>query len=297
MTGTQPLSERLRVAARRCGQVVGVGLPLMFLAVFFAGPMIWMILTSLSSHVVGRPPQLTFTLENFARYLGDAFYLENSLWLTVKLAALSTLIALLIGYPVAYFIAEQPTRRRAGLLILVVVTLWVNVVVRVFGWGVILMDSGVINSLLIGLGLIARPIKLMFSELGVLIGLTQIAIPFIVLPLVGVLSGIDPALREAAYSVGANRWKTFVKVTLPLSMPGVVAGTLIVFTLNASAFAIPAMMGGGRVRMMGLMAYEQAATLGNFPFAAAIAVSLFTLSLLCIVAYLGFLSRALGVGR
>jgi putative spermidine/putrescine transport system permease protein len=251
-----------------------------------------MVLMSVSTQTPGRAPELIFTLGNFIRLLGDPFYLKNTVWLTLRLAVTSTVLALIIGYPIAYFVSGLLGRWRGTMITLVVIPLWVNVVIRTFGWGVILMDSGLVNNALLSLGLISRPVRIMFNQTGVLIGLTQIAIPYIVLPLIGVISAIDPSLKEAAQSVGANRWKAFLKVTFPLSIPGVAAGTLIVFSLNASAFAIPAMMGGGRVRMMGLMAFEQAANLGNFPYAAAIGVALFILSTLSVAAYLVFLGRA-----
>jgi len=277
--------------------LIGLGLPIVFLLLFFLGPLGWMVLMSLSSQTAGQAPTLVFTLGNFVRLLGDPFYLKNTVWLTLKLAFTSTALALMMGYPIAYFASQLPSRWRGVLITLAVVPLWVNVVVRTFGWAVVLMDSGLLNRALMRLGLVDRPVRLMFTETGVLIGLTQIAIPYIVVPLIGVLTAIDPALQEAAQSVGANRWRTFWKVTFPLSIPGVAAGTLIVFSLNASAFAIPAMMGGERVRMMGLMAFQQAAILGNFPYAAAIGVSLFLLSISTILAYTGILARAFGGGR
>jgi len=272
--------------------LIGLGLPILFLALFFFAPLGWMAVMSVSTQAVGRAPEFVFTLGNFIRLLGDPFYLKNTVWLTLRLAFTSTVLSLIIGYPIAYFVSGLTGRWRGAMITLVVVPLWVNVVIRTFGWGVILMDSGLVNSALLALRVISRPVRIMFNETGVLIGLTQIAIPYIVLPLIGVLSAIDPSLKEAAQSVGANRWKAFLKVTFPLSIPGVAAGTLIVFSLNASAFAIPAMMGGGRVRMMGLMAFEQAANLGNFPYAAAIGVALFALSTLSVAAYLVFLGRA-----
>ena len=279
--------------------LIGLGLPILFLALFFFAPLGWMAVMSVSTQAVGRAPEFVFTLGNFIRLLGDPFYLKNTVWLTLRLAFTSTVLSLIIGYPIAYFVSGLTGRWRGAMITLVVVPLWVNVVIRTFGWGVILMDSGLVNSALLALRVISRPVRIMFNETGVLIGLTQIAIPYIVLPLIGVLSAIDPSLKEAAQSVGANRWKAFLKVTFPLSIPGVAAGTLIVFSLNASAFAIPAMMGGGRVRMMGLMAFEQAANLGNFPYAAAIGVALFALSTLSVAAYLVFLGRAFrgGLGR
>lgn len=272
-----------------------IAIPLLFLVVFFLGPLVWLILMSVSTQTGTSAPKLTFTLSNFVRFLGDAFYLEKSVWLTFKLAFLSACLALVIGYPIAYFIANS-NRMRTLLIILVVVPLWVNIVVRIFGWGILLMDNGLVNTVLIHTGLLSRPFKMMYQEAGVLIGLTQICIPYIVLPILGALQGVDRTLIEAAESVGSNRWHAFWKITFPLSIPGVAAGTLITFSLNASAFAIPAMMGGMRVRMMGLMAYEQAATLGNYPVAAAIGVSLFVLSMVSVILYLSILRRAFRMG-
>lgn len=266
-----------------------LAVPFLFVVAFFVVPMIWLVGMSLSTHEIGSPPRLTFTLENYAQYWADGFYLRTSLWLTVKLALLSTFFALVIGYVLAYYIAELPARKRGLLTSLVVVSLTVNIVIRVFGLNVLLMNNGVLNNALQALGF--DPLRIMYTETGVLIGLVQIAVPYIVLPLIGVLSSIDPALKEAAQSVGANRFRTFWAVTFPLSIPGVIAGTLIVFTLNAAAFAIPAMMGGGRVRMMGMLAYQQATISGNFPFAAAVGLSLSVLSLVVTLAYLYLVNR------
>jgi len=285
-----PLLPRLLAGAT-------LAVPFLFVVAFFVVPMIVLIGMSLSSHEIGRAPHLTFTLDNFAKYWTDPFYLRTSLWTTIKLAVLSTSVALLIGYLLAYYIAELPARRRGLLMSLVVVSLTVNIVIRVFGLNVLLLTNGLVNTTLQTVGLTDRPLRLTYNELGVFIGLVQIAVPYIVLPLIGVLSAIDPSLREAAQSVGANRFRTFWKVTLPLSMPGVIAGTLIVFTLNAAAFAIPAMMGGGRVRMMGMLAYQQATISGNFPFAAAVGLSLAVLSLVIAIAYLHFINRKFRTAR
>ena len=294
-----PQSSSVRIEAvaggpsrlARLATGAALAIPFVFVVAFFFVPMIVLIGMSLSSHEIGSAPRLTFTLSNFAEYWTDPFYLRTSLWTTVKLAILSTLFALVIGYVLAYYIAELPAKKRGLITSLVVVSLTVNIVIRVFGLNVLLASSGLINTALQAVGLTERPIRLTYSELGVLIGLVQIAVPYIVLPLIGVLSAIDPALREAAQSVGANRFRTFWNVTLPLSMPGVIAGTLIVFTLNAAAFAIPAMMGGGRVRMMGMLAYQQATISGNFPFAAAVGLSLAALTLVITVAYLYLINR------
>lgn len=257
--------------------------PFIFVVLFFFVPTGWLIATSMSSHVLGRPPEFSGTLEQYELFWTDLFYLETAVWPTIKLAVLSTVLALIIGYPLAYYIAELPPRRRGLITSIVVVSLAVNIVIRIFGLNVLLMNGGLVDS---ALSLIGLPrVRMMYTELGVLIGLVQIVVPYIVLPLIGVLAAIDPALKEAAASVGASKRRTFWAVTFPLSLPGVMAGTLIAFTLNAAAFAIPALMGGGRVRMMGMMAYEQATIQGNFPFAAAIGVSLTVLSIVITAGY------------
>lgn len=266
-----------------------LSLPFLFVVLFFFVPMGWLVATSLSSHELGSAPQFTGTLEHYARFWLDPFYLESALWNTIKLAVSSTVLALIIGYILAYYIAELPPQRRGLITSLIVVSLSVNIVIRIFGLNVLLMNNGLINSMLTGIGL--PRIRMMYSELGVLIGLVQIAVPYVVLPLIGVLAAIDPALKEAAASVGANKMRTFWAVTFPLSIPGVIAGTLIAFTLNAAAFAIPSLMGGGRVRMMGMMAYEQATIQGNFPFAAAIGISLTALSVVITAVYLFAVNR------
>lgn len=265
--------------------------PFVFVLIFFFGPLVWLVLTSVSTQELGSGPRLTFSLEHYRSYLGDPFFLINSVWTTVRLAVLSTLFALVIGYVLAYQIAELPVKQRGLLTSIIVVSLAVNIVIRVFGLNVVLTNNGLMNSTLVWLGVIDRPMRIMYTETGVLIGLVQIAVPYVVLPLIGVLASIDPALKEAAASVGASKMRTFWTVTFPLSIPGVIAGTLIVFTLNAAAFAIPAMMGGGRVRMMGMMAYQQASINGNFPFAAAIGICLFLLSLIITIVYLYVVNR------
>lgn len=284
-TGTaEPLLGRLLAG-------VALAAPFLFVVVFFLAPMVLLVGLSLSSHEIGSAPRLTFTLDNYAQYWTDPFYLRTSLWTTLKLAVLSTVFALVIGYVLAYYISELPAKKRGLLTSLVVVSLTVNIVIRIFGLNVLLMSNGLVNETLLAIGLIDRPLRLMYSETGVLIGLTQIAVPYIVLPLIGVLAAIDPALKEAAASVGASKLRTFWAVTFPLSIPGVIAGTLIVFALNAAAFAIPAMMGGGRVRMMGMLAYQQSTIQGNFPFASAVGLSLSVLTLIITVGYLYLINR------
>lgn len=280
---------------RRPAVWLAIGVPLAFVGLFFFVPMGWLALTSLSENEVGRSARFTGTLANYARYWLDPFYLVNSLWLTIRLSVVATFLTMAIGYVLAYFIAEQPARRRGYYIALVVVALSVSTVIRIFGLNVLLMNNGILNGFLVGLGL--PKMRVMYTETAVLLGLVQIAIPFAVVPLIGVLAAIDPALREAAHSVGASRYRTFLNVTLPLSMPGVIAGGVIVLSQNLSAMVVPAMMGGGRVRMIGVMAYEQATAQGNLPFAAAIGISLSVVTIAVSVSVIWMLNRGLKAGR
>lgn len=159
----------------------------------------------------------------------------------------------------------------------------------------LLNSKGILSIALQAIGLPALDVT--YSEIAVLIGLVQIAIPFAVVPLIGVLAAVDPNLKEAAASVGANRVRTFLNVTLPLSMPGIIAGGVIVLSNNLSALVIPNMMGGGRVRMIGMMAYDQATQRDNLPFAAAIGISLSALTILLSVGILWVLGASMKAGR
>lgn len=297
LTPSLHATETEGTVARAAG-LLGRGslyLPFLFVVVFFFIPMGWLIITSMSSHELGSAPAFTGTLEHYARFWTDPFYLETALWTTLKLSVISTALALVVGYVLAYYIAALPPESRGVLTSMVVVSLAVNIVIRIFGLNVLLMNGGLVHSALglAGLG----GTRIMYTELGVLIGLVQIAVPYVVLPLIGVIAAIDPALKEASASVGAGPVRTFWAVTFPLSLPGVVAGTLIAFSLNAAAFAIPALMGGGRVRMMGMMAYEQATQQGNFPFAAAIGISLTVITVLITAGYLFAVSRLFKTAR
>ena len=254
-------------------------IPSIFMAASLFIPLIYMIILTFQSNTTGA-----FSLENYQRFFSDSYYLKNVLWISIKQGILSGIFALILGYPVALYIAKTKNKRiKTLLLVLSIVPLWVNVIIRVFGWRLLLADSGLINNTLMSLGLIGSPIKFLSTELGVLIGLVQISIPFIVLPLVGVLESMSPSLEEAAYSVGAKPFRTFISITFPLSMPGVMSGMLMVFALNAGGYAIPAMLGGGKIRMLAVVAYEQSMSVGNFHFAALLGLMLLITCMIFVV--------------
>lgn len=259
-----------------------LGIPSVFLALSFIIPVGYMIV--LAFQPSGNPTGVLSlpSMEQFYRFFSDSFYFNNVLLLSLGMGALSGVVCLILGYPMAWFIAREKNKNIKTLLIILAITpLWINTVVRTLSWQIILADNGLINQFLRALGL--NGVKLSASKIGVFIGLVQICIPYVVLPLVGVLESMSVSLEEAAYSVGASPFKVFRSITFPLSLPGVMSGALMVFALNAGSYAIPQILGGGKVRMLAVVAYEQAMTVGNFPFASLLGLLLLFTSILCII--------------
>lgn len=225
----------------------------------------------------------TYTLANYLK-LTDPYY-AGVLLRTVKICGIVTIVCLLVGYPVAYFCAGLPPRAQA-LVILAYLSPWlVSVVIKAYGWMVLLAENGVMNRLLIWSGLIDEPIRFLYSEFAIILGLVHAYVVFVVLPVFTALIAIDPRLVQAARNLGAGRLEVFRRVVFPLSLPGVIAGTLLVFTLTMAAFATPALLGGGRVKVISYLAYEQALHLLNWPLAAAIGFFLMLVTGTIIFAY------------
>jgi putative spermidine/putrescine transport system permease protein len=230
------------------------------------------------------------TLVNYTKVLGDPFYLEV-LWRTMRIGLLATGCSLVLGYPVAYVLARARGRLRAYLTLGILAPLLVSVVVRTFGWLVILGPNGLVNSPLVALGF--EPLTLLYTETAIVLGLTHVFLSFMVLAIAAALGRIDPALLRAAQNLGANERQTFLRVVLPLSLPGVAAGCLIVFTLATSAFITPALLGGPRVKVMSFLAYQQTLLLSDWPSGAAIAFVLLAITGAAVLLYL----RVLEGGR
>jgi putative spermidine/putrescine transport system permease protein len=264
---------------------------LFFLFIFFLYPIFLIFAVSLCKYV---SPSIVkeLTLENYFRFLRSGFFLSKVLLITFKLAIISTFFALLIGYPFAYFLSRMKNLQvRRFLMVSVILVLWVNEVIRVHGWMIILLDHGILNRFLMKIGFINNPIHLIYNEGGVLVALVQISIPYIVISLLGVLSYIDPSLEEVAQTLGANKLTTFLRITIPLSIPGILAGTLLVFALNVNAFSIPLLMGGGKVSMLGVEIYKYAMEINNLPFASAMSVLLLMFTLTVIGIYNNLLNK------
>ncbi len=260
--------------------------------VFFVLPYTNLLVMSFFAPATARPYDPILTLGNYTATLADAFQWWI-LWRTLKLGFLTTLFTLLLGYPLAWNLARASSRVKGALLVLLLSPLLVGVVIRSFGWMVLLADNGLINSLLKTSGLAPDGVKLMYNELGVLIGTVHIYLPFMVLSISGSLQTIAPDLELAARSLGASAGTAFRRVVFPLSLPGVFAGCLLVFVLAVSSYVIPVLLGGFKVLTTPLLVVQTAIDVNNWPGAAAQAVVLFAASLSCIGVYFALMNRAM----
>ena len=231
-------------------------------------------------------------LGTWAKFLGDPFtwkVIADTLLLGLK-AVVTTMI---LGYPLALVFMDSGPRLQKVLIFVIVMPLLLSVVVRTFAWIVILGREGVINQALLGLGLIAEPLKLLQTELGLVISLTQIEMPLMLLPLISVMSRLDPHLRDASAALGASRWRTLFTVIVPLSMPGLVAGCLLVFASATTAFISQTVIGGVRLIYLPLLIWQQSLVVFNWPMAAVASLTLL-ISVLSVVGALSWLGRRSG---
>jgi len=260
-------------------------------ALFFFLPMGLMAMISL---LTGNPvvqPNVDFTTKYYRRILDDTYYFEV-IWTTIRIGLVTTLVALAIGYPLAHWMARIKSRTGHALLLMAVLApMLTGIVVRTFAWMTLLSDKGVVNQTLMSLGVIGQPLKLMYTETGIVVGLVHIYVPFMVLTLTGVIGRIDERLEQAAENLGASPLRAFLEVTLPLSLPGILAGSLLVFALAISAYVTPILLGGFQIMTLPILIYQQISANFNVGFAAALGIVLLMLSLGLVVAY----NRALGL--
>lgn len=267
-----------------------LALPLaLFLNLFYVVPLIVLLAASFQQ-AVGVSG---FSLAQYSEFFRDPVNLKV-LKDTVLLGIQVTLGCLVLGYPVAYVYVNAPTAWKGILTFLILLPLLTSAVVRTFGWVVILGKQGLVNSCLQSLGLIAEPIKLLFTHHGVAIAMTQIQLPLMILPIVASLSQVDPRLAAASTSLGGGSWRTFWKIVFPLTLPGVISGCLLVFAITVSSFVTPSIIGGGQVMYMPTLIYQQAVVLLNGPFAAAVSAILLAVVLAVVfgLSLLGQKSRA-----
>ena len=235
--------------------------------VCFIAPLCVLIMLSLSADQAIRPT----TLAHYVKFFSDPFnlgILADTLMLGVK----ATAVCLLFGFPIAWICARSSPRWQGVILFLVILPILTSVVVRTFSWIVILGRQGVINQIAMGLGLTDEPMRLLFTEFGVVMVLAQVQMPLMVLPILTVLSKMEPSLEDASRALGAGEWRTLARVTLPLAMPGVIAGCTLTYAACVTAFVTQSLIGGARLIYMPLHIYQQAVGANNWPFAAAISV-------------------------
>jgi spermidine/putrescine transport system permease protein len=264
---------------------------LVCLAGFFVLPLVYLLGVSFARRSPYGTVEWILGLANYARAF-QPLYLEIY-WRSLWMAMATTAMCALLGYPVAYTIARLvPARWKSALLLLAVIPFWTSFLIRTYAWMAILRTEGVANTLLLDFHLIHEPLRLLYTPLAVFIGLVYGELPFMILPLYVVLERIDPALLEAAKDLGASSRRTFWKVTLPLSAPGLVAGTILVFIPSIGAFITPDLLGGARSMMVGNLIQNQFAMVRDQPFGSAVAFLLTFVVLVLLAATLRTAQRA-----
>jgi putative spermidine/putrescine transport system permease protein len=240
---------------------------------FLVVPYIDIVLMSLRAPAANAPYGVGFSTEGYRKAVTDPYYL-GALAQTLWLGLLTSAVCLVLGFPVALQIARASARWRGLLYGVILSPLLVGIVVRSYGWTILLGNNGVINRALRGLGLTDEPIALMYNSFGIVVAMAHVFLPFMVLPILGALQGIDPAVEAAARSLGAGRFASFRRILLPLAMPGIQSGTILVFVLAASAYVTPALVGGMRVKTMAVIVVETLIDQDQWPFGAALAIVL-----------------------
>lgn len=273
-----PASTRLveRIALRLTLPAVLLAVPiLVFLAIFFFYPAInllfFSLLTQDAKGVVGPP----LTLAHYTRFFEVDLYLRV-FWNTLRISLVTSAFAIVLGYPVAIVMSRSGPIVSRTIALIVIAPLIVSVVVRSYGWQLILVNSpnGLLNWALMSIGIIEEPLAILYSETAVVIGSLHVFFPMMVLPLASALGKIDPNLEDCARTLGAPWWKVFLRVTLPLSVPGLVAGFTLVFSLTAGSFVTPVILGGTTATMLGNLIEQQIFVVYDWPFGAAIAMVL-----------------------
>lgn len=254
---------------------------LMFLGLVIL-PLILTVVLSFHAYDHATGIKNEFTLAHYAAVLSDDYYLRV-FWRTLRIAALTTLICAIIGVPEAYILARMRDPWRSIFLLVIIGPLLVSVVVRAFGWSMLLSSTGLVNQSLQGLGL--EPVKLLYTETAIVIALVHVMLPFMVIPVWTALQKLDPAVEAAAWSLGASRLTALRRIVMPQVSLGMLSGSLIVFGLSASAFAIPGLLGGRRLKMAATLVYDEYMHELNWPLGAAIAIIVLIANLAIMLAY------------
>ncbi len=261
-------------------------IPFVWLLFFFLFPFFIVAKISLAELAIASPPftkliewtdtgvmNIRIVFDNFTYILTDNLY-SNTYLNSLKISVLSTLICLLFGYPIAYGIVRSGPVMKPLLLFLVILPFWTSFLLRVYAWMGLLADQGTINNLLISIGLIDEPIRMLYTEFAVFVGIVYTYMPFMILPLYANMEKLDTSLNEAAADLGSKPTNTFFKVTLPLTIPGIIAGSLLVFIPATGEYVIPDLLGGGNVQMIGRVLFNEFSRNTDWPVASAVAIVL-----------------------
>ncbi|MGO4388503.1 ABC transporter permease [Microvirga sp. 2YAF29] len=271
--------------------------PFLWLGVFFLVPFLIVLKISLSDPAVAQPPYRPLfewsdiagffaglDLENFSLLTEDDLYLRATLS-SVRIAGLSTLLLLLVGFPIAYAMARAPERHRSLLVALIILPFWTSFLIRIYAWIAILKPEGLLNQALMGIGLISTPLDILNTETAVYIGIVYAYLPFMVLPLYATLEKMDDTLLEAALDLGSPPWRSFWTITVPLAMPGIIAGSLLCFIPAVGEFVIPDLLGGSETLMIGRQLWSEFFSNRDWPLASAVAILLLLILVVPIVVY------------
>jgi spermidine/putrescine transport system permease protein len=254
-----------------------------FLLIFFVLPLAIVILYSFLNRGTYGGVEWTFTLDNYQRLSESVYW--SVLWRSCRLALLTTIICLLVGYPLAFFIATRPQPWRNLLLLLAIVPFWTNFLVRTYAWMVLLRTEGAINVVLQSLHIINEPLALLFTPFAVGVGLIYGYLPFMILPLYATIERFNFSLIEAAHDLGANDWRTLWRVILPLTQRGIIAGSLLVFIPSVGAFITPDILGGAKTLMVGNLIQNQFLKARHWPFGSTLSILMMAVVLIPILFY------------
>jgi len=288
---------RRQSARARLMRAVVPAVPFLWLAIFFALPFLIVLKISLSDPAVAQPPYYprfnwaewreffsALDGENFETLVGDDLYWRAALS-SVRIAALSTVFLIIVGFPIAHAMARAPARWRPLLMALVILPFWTSFLIRIYAWIGILKSEGLLNQALLAIGLVTEPLTILNTETAVFIGIVYAYLPFMVLPLYATLEKLDYSLIEAAMDLGSPPWRTFWTITVPLAKPGIIAGSLLCFIPAVGEFVIPDLLGGSETLMIGRTLWSEFFSNRDWPLAAAVAIVLLLILVVPIVIY------------
>ncbi len=288
------------------GRTAVIGVPMVFLLAVFLLPFLVVFKISLSEmetvffkDVLTWAEQtltLQFHFGNYSSLTQDSLYIQTYLS-SLKFAAITTAVCLLIAYPFAYFLARSPADKRPALLMLVMLPFWTSFLLRVYAWKMLLADSGVFNNVAMSLGLISEPIKMMNTPFSLVLGMVYTYVPFMILPLYANLVKMDLRLLEAALDLGATPWQAFWRVTVPLSKSGIIAGSMLVFIPCVGEFVIPELLGGPETLMIGRVLWDEFFSNNDWPMAATVAVVMVLLIIVPLALFNKYQAESTNGGR